>query len=168
MLTETDTAAQTILRNIGLFTYMIPVGLMSSTNYLIGMYIGKNRVDLAKKIGFLLMLATLSWSFSSMFIVFFWRDQIMNIYTKDESIQSVMSSAWSVICIFVFFDCMQGVANGAISGLGMIGKVKWVTVFDYWVIGIPCSIYFMFTMQMGIQGLWYGPTIAVFLNYLFY
>ena len=40
LLTETDTAAQTILRNIGLFTYMIPVGLMSSTNYLIGMYIG--------------------------------------------------------------------------------------------------------------------------------
>ena len=50
-LTETDVAAQTILRNIGLFTYMIPVGLMSSTTYLVGRYIGMNRDDLAIKIG---------------------------------------------------------------------------------------------------------------------
>ena len=81
MLTETDTAAQTILRNIGLFTYMIPVGLMSATNYLIGMYIGRNRIDLAKKIGSLLYVVTLVWSFSSMVIVFFGRDYIMSIYT---------------------------------------------------------------------------------------
>lgn len=147
---------------------MIPVGLMSATNYLVGMYIGKNRVDLAKKIGCLLFVITLAWSFSSMVIVYIWRDTIMGIYTCDESIKSVMTSAWGVISIFVFFDCMQGVANGAISGLGMISQVKWVTVFDYWVVGIPLSIYCMFTMGMGIQGLWFGPTLAVFLNYLFY
>jgi Na+-driven multidrug efflux pump len=106
LLTETDTAAQTILRNIGLFTYMIPVGLMSSTNYFVGMYIGMNRVDLAKKIGGLLSQVTLAWSFASMVIVFFWRDAIMDIYTCDESIKDVMKKAWTVICIFVFFDCM--------------------------------------------------------------
>jgi Na+-driven multidrug efflux pump len=85
---------------------MIPVGLSNSTNYLIGMYIGKNRVDLAKKIGSLLGVITLIWSFSSMVIVYFWRDAIMSIYTTDESIIEVMNKAWFVICIFVFFDCM--------------------------------------------------------------
>jgi len=39
-LSETDIAAQTILRNVGLFTYMIPVGLAQSTNFLVGKYIG--------------------------------------------------------------------------------------------------------------------------------
>jgi Na+-driven multidrug efflux pump len=33
---KTDTAAQTILRSIVLFTYMIPVGLSSASNFLTG------------------------------------------------------------------------------------------------------------------------------------
>ena len=168
LLTETDVAAQTILRNIGLFTYMIPVGLMSSTNYFLGMYIGKNRIDLARKIGFLLSMVTLTWSLSSMVIVYLCKESIMDIYTKDESIKKVMSDAWWVISIFVFFDCVQGVSNGAISGLGLIKKVKWVTIFDYWVLGIPLSVYCMFKLSLGIQGLWFGPTLAVIMNYVFY
>lgn len=72
LLTETDVAAQTILRNIGLFTYMIPVGLMYTSNYMIGRYIGMNRVDLAHKMGKLLILVTLTWSISSMVLVFLW------------------------------------------------------------------------------------------------
>ena len=50
MDSTTTTAAQTILRNIGLFTYMIPVGFMQAATYLIGKYLGLNRVDLAKKL----------------------------------------------------------------------------------------------------------------------
>ena len=35
-------AGQTILRNVGLFTYMIPVGFSQAINFLTGKYIGKN------------------------------------------------------------------------------------------------------------------------------
>ena len=79
-----------------------------------------------------------------------------------------MRNAWNVVCIFVFFDCMQGVANGAISGLGIVKQVRWVTIVSYWVLGIPLSMHSMFEANLGIQGLWYGPTLAVFLNYLLY
>ena len=44
------TSAQTIMRNIGLYTFMIPVGFAQANNFLVGKYIGKNRIDLAKKI----------------------------------------------------------------------------------------------------------------------
>lgn len=47
-LNQRSIAAQTILRNIGLFTYMIPVGLSRSVNFFTGKYIGKDRVDLAE------------------------------------------------------------------------------------------------------------------------
>ena len=49
-----------------------------------------------------------------------------------------------------------------------MSKVKWVTAFDYWALGIPLSLYMMFKAQMHIEGLWYGPTLAVFMNYIFY
>lgn len=40
---ETNTAAQAILRNIGLYTFMIPLGLSTSVNFFVGNYIGKGK-----------------------------------------------------------------------------------------------------------------------------
>ena len=68
-LDTTDVAAQTILRNLGLFTYMIPVGLSSALNFFTGQYIGKNRIDLAHKISDMVMCVSFVWSFMSMAIV---------------------------------------------------------------------------------------------------
>jgi len=68
-LDTTDVAAQTILRNLGLFTYMIPVGLSSALNFFTGQYIGKNRIDLAHKISDMVMYVSFAWSFMSMAIV---------------------------------------------------------------------------------------------------
>lgn len=57
---------------------------------------------------------------------------------------------------------------GNISGLGIVSKIRWVTSLDYWVFGIPLSCYAMFKLNLGIEGLWFGPTLAVFLNYIVY
>lgn len=103
-----------------------------------------------------------------MIAVYFYRDDIHQIFTKDIEIRKVMIHAWSIIVIFVFFDCIQGVANGAILGLGVLDQVKWVTFLDYFVVGIPVSYYAMIHYNLGIQGLWVGPTVAVVLNYVFY
>ena len=144
MLTETDTAGQTILRNIGLFTYMIPVGLCSATGFLTGKYIGKDKASLALKISNLCMYVTFCWSLSSMLLVYFFKDEIMGFYTHDKTVQAKMNEAWYVLTIFVFFDCMQGVDVGNLSGLGIMSRVKLVTIFDYWVVGIPISMFMMF------------------------
>ena len=68
------TSAQTIMRNIGLFTFMIPVGFSNANNFLTGKYIGKNRVDLAKRINGMCKFSAYSWAIGSMAIVFLFED----------------------------------------------------------------------------------------------
>ena len=92
----------------------------------------------------------------------------MGFYTNDQSVHDKMKQAWYVLSVFVFFDCMQGVDAGNITGLGIQNRVKWVTLFGYWVVGIPLSIFLSFKLDMALEGIWYGPTMAVFLNFLFY
>lgn len=75
------TAAQTILRNIGLFTFMIPVGISSASNFLVGTYIGKGCTEIAKRASNLSMWICFSWSLSSTVIVYYFRDGIQGIYT---------------------------------------------------------------------------------------
>lgn len=72
---------QTILRNIGLFTYMIPVGFSVAANILTGRYIGKNKVDLAHKISGIIMFVSFLWSIAQMTIIWFGKDAIIEFYT---------------------------------------------------------------------------------------
>jgi MATE family multidrug resistance protein len=167
-LTVSDLGGQTILRNIGLFTYMIPVGLAVSANVLTGKYIGKNKSDLAHRISGQIMFVTFIWSICQMAIVYFGETFIIDFYTTDEDVKKAILPAWYVLVFFVFFDCMQGVSNGLISGLGLMSDVKWVTTVAYWVVGIPVSYFLMFEKNMDLEGLWYGPTLACLINYLYY
>ena len=71
------------MRNIGLFTYMIPVGLAVSINYFTGKYIGANQVHLAKKVAFLCNIVAVVWSIIQMALVWFGRNLIISFYTYD-------------------------------------------------------------------------------------
>jgi len=79
-----------------------------------------------------------------------------------------MGRAWPILIIFVFFDCMQIVALAVISGLKQVSKVSHVTMISYWIFGIPVSYVSMFVYKKGLAGLWYGPTIACAINYIYY
>ena len=79
-----------------------------------------------------------------------------------------MDSAWAVFVVFVFFDCMQAISNGCLSGLQLTPKVMWVTTISYWVLALPLSCALMFHSNMSVEGLWYGPTLAVALNFFAY
>ena len=79
-----------------------------------------------------------------------------------------MRTAWGILIVFIYFDCMQVVEKSNIIGLGLVKKVQWVTFFSYWILGIPLSIFTMFKLGYGLAGLWMGPTLACAVNYLIY
>ena len=114
------------------------------------------------------MYITYLWCIASMYLLWIFEYTIMDFYTKSDSVKNEMKFAWPILIIFVFFDGVQALALGNITGLGLIRKVTWVTSFDYWIIGIPTSILFMFQYNLSLRGLWVGPTVASFLNTVFY
>lgn len=74
---------QTILRNIGLYTYMIPVGLSSAANILVGRYIGKDKVSLAHRISNMCMFVTFIWSMLQVAILVLFKDSVIHFYSKE-------------------------------------------------------------------------------------
>ena len=105
-LDQKSIAAQTILRNIGLFTYMIPVGLSTSINFFTGKYIGKNRVDLAQQMSDLSMYITYIWAIAISGLLWLLEDNVMHFYTDSVPVIAAMKPAWIVILVFVLFDCV--------------------------------------------------------------
>ena len=76
-----------------------------------------------------------------------------------------MSNAWPMFIFFTLFDNIQSIASSIISGMDLIHKVKYVTMISYWVFGIPLSIFAMFKLDLGLFGLWFGPTLATAINF---
>lgn len=161
-------AGQTILRNIGLYTFMIPVGLSQAANYLVGRQIGRKRADLAAKAFTLCWGLTFAWAILSVIIVYAGENAIVGFYTNRKSIKEEIHPAWVVLAAFTFFDCMQIVSASAIGGLGMVKRIRYTTLVSYWVFGLPLALAAGVYGGAKLQGLWYGPTLACLLNYIFY
>lgn len=73
-----------------------------------------------------------------------------------------------IFCVFVFFDSVQAVYAGVISGLGVMEKVKFATVMVYIIVGVPLSLTLMFPGEMEVRGLWYGPTMCCIILIILY
>lgn len=119
-LSVRELAAQSILKNIGLLTFMIPVGLSGATTFIIGQYMGRGQIKIAKRVAGLCYIITMSWAFLSCLILYLCRGQIIKFQTSNEEIQKVLKSAWSILQLFVFFDCMQAVNLGMVAGVGLV------------------------------------------------
>ena len=60
------------------------------------------------------MLVAFLWAGASMLVVETFKEPIMKFYNPKPAMVSAMKQAWLVLIIFVFFDCMQAVANSNI------------------------------------------------------
>ena len=90
------------------------------------------------------------------------------MFISEGKVHKMIASAMVILSVFVFFDCMQSIGVGMIRGLGKQGIASVATVVGYWVIGIPLSLVCVFYYNLGIVGLWYGPTTAIIFNFLIY
>lgn len=110
--------AQTIMRSIGLLTFMIPVGFALGSGILMGKSIGQKNTELVLQYYKIGMIAALA--ISAIQITFLWslRDQIISMFTSNEEVAAEISNAWPVLLIFTLFDATQIVSAGFIKSTG--------------------------------------------------
>ena len=141
---------------------------MVSANFFVGKHIGEGNAKTAKRFSNLIKVVSYIWAVLSMIIVYSCSEPIMKFYNPNTNTISAMRQAWQVFLVFIFFDCTQAVSSANINGLSLVAKVKYVTMINYWIFGIPLSIVAMFYFDLGLAGLWMGPTLACALNWAVY
>ena len=79
-------AAQTILRSIGLLTFMLPTGIQKSCGTLIGNSVGQGRKDLAKVYFKTTMLLAVVLVMGQVAILGFGRNLVISLFTSQPEI----------------------------------------------------------------------------------
>ena len=101
-----DLAAQTVLRNIGLITFMIPVGIAISGIILVGNNIGSKNIEAAITYAKYCTLTGFIWAFASVLVINLAQTPIIGVFSSSPTVNDKIQQAFAVISIFVFFDCV--------------------------------------------------------------
>lgn len=71
------------------------------------------------------------------------------------------TSFLSLAALFLCFDAMQSVANGALRGLKDTFIPMLFSVGCYWILGVGSAYYLSVYTHLGAVGIWYGLTLGL-------
>ncbi|MEW5311071.1 MAG: hypothetical protein WDW38_002814 [Sanguina aurantia] len=81
---------------------------------------------------------------------------IASLYTNDPKVIALAVQLIMLAGLFQFSDGVQVASNGALRGLKDTRVPMVITLFAYWVIGMPVGWWLTFHQGMGARGMWMG------------
>ena len=111
-------AAQSCLRAIGLFTFMIPGGFSRSCTTLIGNAVGAEKPAHAIQYYKTALLLVTAMAMITATLLYLFEHQIINAFTTMPEIISYIVPAWPMYIIYVLVDAAQVVGASAVRATG--------------------------------------------------
>jgi MATE family multidrug resistance protein len=149
-------AAHQIAINFAAFTFMVPLGVSSSAAVRVGHAVGRGDPDGAARAGWTaLLFGTLFMTAAAVVFLAFPR-VLIGFFTEDAGVLEVGTSLLFVAAVFQLFDGLQGVATGALRGLGDTRTPMVWNFGGHWLIGLPLGYALCFGLGLGVIGLWWG------------
>lgn len=74
----------------------------------------------------------------------------------DYEVAIIASGLLVVAALFQLSDGLQMVGISCLRGMGDVEVPMWLALVCYWIIALPSSYIFAFTLDLGPPGIWYG------------
>ncbi|MDH2926879.1 MATE family efflux transporter [Lonepinella koalarum] len=158
-------ASHQIALNTSSFVFMFPMSLGMATTILVGQRLGEKSPVEAKKVSYLAFVVGLNITVITAFVTIFWREQIAQLFVTDASVIALASSLLIVASLYQFSDTLQVVAGGVLRGYKDTKAILYITIFCYWVLGMPIGYSLAMTdwivPHLGALGFWIGFVVAL-------
>ena len=169
-----EQAAHQVAISLASITYMMASGLSAAAAIKSGNYFGNK--DHQK----LRLSAISSYHIVILFmcctacLLAFGNHLLPWIYTTDKDVISIAAQLLIIAAFFQLFDGTQVVGLGILRGMGDVNIPTLITFLAYWVVGLPVGYLLALTLQLGVQGVWFGlvfglmaSSILLFLRFRF-
>ncbi|MEM9457054.1 MAG: MATE family efflux transporter [Myxococcota bacterium] len=161
LLGELPLAAHVIVLNLAALTFMVPLGLSQGAATRVGNLIGAGRPDHARRAA-----TTALWLGAGVMVlsaVAFVALQrwLPRLYTSDPEVIALAASILPIAAAFQLFDGTQAVGGGILRGLGATRPAAVFNLLGYYVLALPLSALAVFSLGMGLSGLWWGLCLGL-------
>lgn len=155
-LGEDVIASHQVAVNIASLFFMIPLGLAMAITVRVGNAVGRGDERAVRYAGFCGIALTLVTQLVSASLMLTLPYFIARVYTHDPKVIALAAQLIMLAGLFQFSDGIQVAANGALRGLKDTRVPMAITLFAYWVIGMPVGWWLTFHQRMGARGMWIG------------
>lgn len=162
-----EQAAHQIALQLAAMTYLIASGISSAASVRVGNQLGAKDADslrLAALSAFALVIISQVF-FAILFVLL--RFVMPVAFNDEQEVRNIVSSLLLITALFQLSDGVQVVALGVLRGVKDVTVPTIITFAVYWLVGLPSSYYLGFNLGFGVQGVWFGLTIALTLAAVF-
>ncbi len=136
-LGSTVVASHQITLNTSSFIFMFPLSIGMATTILVGQALGAGSPQNAKKMSYAALLLGLTVTIITALITIFFRYEIASIFVTDEIVITMAANLLLFAALYQFSDTIQMVVGGILRGYKDTKVILYITLFSYWVIGVP-------------------------------
>ena len=155
-LGENVVASHQVALNIASVFFMIPLGLAMAITVRVGNAVGRGDAAGVRYAGFCGIGLTLGTQMISAGLMLSLPHLIASLYTRDATVIALATQLIVLAGVFQFSDGIQVASNGALRGLKDTRAPMAMTLFAYWIIGMPVGWWLAFRHGLGARGMWMG------------
>ena len=158
-------ASHQIALNTSSFIFMLPMSLGMAATILVGQRLGEGSPAKAKLVSYSALMVGLSLTVITALITVVLREQIAMIFVKDANVIAMAGSLLILAALYQFSDTVQVVSGGVLRGYKDTQAILYITLFCYWVIGMPVGYTLAMTdliiPHLGAKGFWIGFVVSL-------
>ncbi|MYD86711.1 MAG: MATE family efflux transporter [Acidobacteria bacterium] len=156
-------AAHQIVINLAGLTYMVPLGISAAGAVRVGHAVGRRDAAGASGAGWTAIAVGTAFMASAAATFLLVPRAILGLFTVDAGVVEVGLSLILIAALFQIFDGLQGVATGALRGLGDTRTPMLLNLAGHWGVGLPVGYLLCFVVGWGVLGLWIGVSAGLLL-----
>lgn len=155
-LGEDVIASHQVALNIASLVFMVPLGLAMAITVRVGNAVGRGDERGVRYAGFCGIGLTLLTQTLSASLLLTFPHYIAALYTNDPTVIALAVQLIMLAGLFQFSDGIQVASNGALRGLKDTRVPMAISLFAYWMVGMPVGWWLTFHHGMGARGMWVG------------
>ena len=153
-------ASHQITLNTSSFIFMLPMSLGMAATILVGQYLGEKAPNKAKQVSYAALIVGLNLTLFTALLTILLREQIAMIFVKNVDVIAMAGSLLILAALYQFSDTVQVISSGVLRGYKDTQAILFITLFCYWIIGMPLGYTLAMTdfivPHLGAQGFWIG------------
>lgn len=158
--TVTIASHQTAM-NFASFLYMVPLSISMALTIVVGFEVGGKRYRDAKQYSIIGIIITISMALIFAVILSFFRTEIASMYSHDPKVIQMAANFLIFALFFQFSDALMAPIQGALRGYKDVNVTLFMSLFAFWIIGLPTGIILANYTDLGPYGYWIGLIIGL-------
>jgi MATE family multidrug resistance protein len=154
-------AAHQIAINLASFTFMVPFGIASAAAVRVGHAVGRGDPSGAMRAGWTAIAIGVGFMTAAAAVFLLFPGALIRAFTPDRAVIEIGATLLVVAAFFQLFDGLQGVATGALRGLGDTRTAMLWNLAGHWAVGLPLGYVLCFQRGYGVAGLWWGLSLGL-------